>query len=713
VDYAFLISPDHWVVQGSSQFFDCHLEYSLIVCITECVLVTLGSYTIMVNTKSLDEIELIATLLCDAQQRFGDVFNTRQLRNTIKLCSRRYRREGISFLTKTMPRLDKHLTQVLAGEQELDVRSCGFTTMRSSKLPKFLGELFSLVFHTDGTLLPNPNAECVRMIRDILCAFYKYKVPYRDVQEQQVVSDFKQTESDLRDLTPYLQKMKVGLSEYGILLQHWKESGISQIMRNRLDADPELALALYKARILHRARNLLAEVFNSFDPRDITPSHGPGVVSTKERLWDKFLWRNVSKRITDFYPFDAYFCASAGHVCDQYHGFNSVTDVDHPAQVILVPKDSRGPRLISCEPVDFQWIQQGLSRAIVHRVETHWLTKHSVFFTDQVPNQIGALVGSKENRYSTLDLKEASDRVHLDLVRLLFPSPLLEALEACRSTSTRLPDGEVLQLQKYAPMGSALCFPVMALTIWSLLTAVTMDANVDFRAICTLLSNRTGLELRSYKAWELDDVHVYGDDVIVPTAVAGSAMTILEFFGLKINRNKSCTKGLFKESCGVDAFKGINVTPVRLRTVWNESPRPDVYTSWIAYANSYWDRRYYTTYEYIVSRLVAIYGPIPDASMCLTCPSLRVAPAEHGSFRTRTNYFLQKKQYWVRDVTSPSVNHDIDGWSMLLRYFTEAQRPTPDISDRHSGSASSFLEAAFSVSRYTKRHSSKLVWRWR
>jgi len=657
----------------------------------------------MVSNKSLDEIELIAALLCDAHKRFGDVFNTRSLRLTQKLCIRRYRLEGLSFLTKTLPRLDKHFTQALAGMVELNPRSVGFTTLRNSKLPRFLGELFSKIFRSDGTLLPNPDADCVRMIRDILCAYYKYKVPYRDVQEQQVIDSFIQAEDDLRTLSPRFAEMQTGLLEYD-RLKYQRDAWVN--WNYKLQIFPESPKML-ELRILRKARRLLEKVFRDFDPRDITPSHGPGVVSTKERLWEKFQWKNISKRITDEYPLDAYFYASTGHVVDSYKSFGDITMEDHPAQVLLVPKDSRGPRLISCEPVDFQWVQQGLSRAIVRHVETHYLTKYGVYFTDQVPNQVGALLGSSTGRYATLDLKEASDRVHLGLVRLLFPEPLLGCLEACRSTSTRLPNGKIITLEKYAPMGSALCFPVMALTIWALLTAAAIDAN-DSDAFISY-NRYIGNDVTDWP--EL--IHVYGDDVIVPTAFAESAMTILELFGLKVNLSKSCTKGSFRESCGVDAFKGINVTPVRLRTVWDESPRPDVYTSYISYANAYWDRRYYTTYEYIVARLNAIYGPIPDASMNLSCPSLRVAPAEHGVFRRRFNKGIQKMQYLVRDITSPSVNHEIDGWSMLLRYFTEAQRPTLDLSDRHSGSASSFLEAAFSVSRYTKRHTSKLVWRWR
>lgn len=649
----------------------------------------------MVTAKSLDEYCLIAALLADAHASYGVVFDTRALNLTLKNVEQRVRSEGVGFLTKTLPRLGKHLDQVFAGATELNCAELEFALLPDSKFPRFLGELFNLVFQPDGTLLPDPDANCVRLIRQILYLFYKYELPYDEVQEQQVIDAFKQAETDLSEMSP----------QFAIWHAGWHSINKRKHIRGPLSDNENYRedTVVRQSLVIREARRLLNELFWSFDPTDIVPRHGPGVVATKQRLSQKFLWTNVSSRITDLYPFDAYFCASSGHVCDTFRSFDAVDVTDRSAQVLLVPKDSRGPRLISCEPVDNQWIQQGLSRAIYRLVEGSPLTKWNVFFTDQGPNGRGALLGSSTGRYATLDLKEASDRVHLELVRLLFPSGLLPYLECCRSTSTVLPDGEVLRLQKFAPMGSALCFPIMALTIWSLLTAAAPNADTKSRIL------------------------VYGDDVIVPTAYAGSAMAILEEFGLKINRSKSCLQGLFRESCGVDAFNGVDVTPVRVRTVWDSSPRPDVYTSWIAYANSFWDRRYFCCHEFVVGHLHAVYGTIPSQDMFQTrrnfkeqeeaelpCPALKGVPADKHLFKTRFNKHLQKVQYKVRVVKSPSVDQEIPGWSKLLRYFTESQRP-PVFLDEESGVFKTPLRdlEPFSVDRYTKRGTSILVQRWR
>jgi len=628
----------------------------------------------MQSIKSLDESKIIAALLHDVSNAHGLVFNNRALRLTLKKLNARLACEGNGFLTKTLPRLAKAFDKALAGGTPMNATELGFESLPGSKLPRFLGELFSEVLSKDGVLLHSPCVASVKSLRSVLYSFYKYKLPYSDEQEQQVLDRFKETEKDLSSRSAAFEEL---------------EAAVERNYQSRRSLSFENTPI---AVITRRARALLQELFSTFDPLDIHPRHGPGAVATRQKLQEKYLWTNVSGKITEHYPFDAYFCASMGHVCDEFETFSKVSSEDLPARVILVPKDSRGPRLISCEPVDYQWVQQGLGRAIVKLVESHPLTKESVFFTDQSHNRALALEGSKYGRYSTLDLNEASDRVSADLVRLLFPKNVYTYLEACRSSSTVLPDGQVLPLKKFAPMGSCLCFPILALTVWAILAASATDANAR------------------------ECIQVYGDDVIVTTAFAGDAIEHLESFGLKVNRDKSCTGGLFRESCGMDAFNGVDVTPVRFRTVLSSLPCPDVYTSWIAYANSFYDRQYFRTYDCIVGWLFHTYGPIASDDMNLSCPSLREVPDEWKPNRRRFNKCLQRHEYRVYDVRSPLVTRPMKGWSMLLRYFSEAGTDCPLSWAKDSVRGENMgidPLPAFSVSQYTSRKTSMLVKRWR
>lgn len=642
--------------------------------------------------KSLDDsYTIIAALLHDVSDAHGEVFDTRSLKLTLKKVRARLLAEGMGFLTKTLPRLGKALDRALVEERltrnmftytgEGASKLPTFACIRGTELPMLFGEFFKRIFGPNGAILEQPCVNSVKALRQILYLFYKYELPYAEVQRLQVTERFARTE---RELSTF--------GETGFKTLEDASRNITESRRRLPECISTTGDRRSPATVIREARILLSSLFAFFDPLDIHPRHGPGAVATKQQLWGKYLWRNVAGKITKVYPFDAYFCASMGHVCDCYNTFKGIGEVDLPARVLLVPKDSRGPRLISCEPVDYQWVQQGLGRAIVELVESHPLTKGIVNFTDQEPNRNVALLASRDGRYVTLDLEEASDRVYLGLVRLLFPEHVYTYLEACRSTSTELPSGEILKLEKFAPMGSALCFPILALTIWAILTAAAPNAHTRERML------------------------VYGDDVIVPRAFARDAIEQLESFGFKVNRDKSCTSGLFRESCGQDAFKGSTVTPVRLRTVWSSAPSPDVYTSWIAYANSFYDRRYYRLYDLIVQRLQAIYGPIPSEDMHLACPSLRWLPEDQKPKRRRWNKNLQKFEYRVRCVRSPSINKRIDGWSMLLRYFSEATSDSPlnTMVERIHGLTPSYEgEEPFSVRQYTKRHTSMLVWSWR
>lgn len=657
-------------------------------------------------TKSSVELKLTSTLLCDVQKLHSTVYTQRDLRLDQRKLARRFAREGIGLLTKTLPRLGKAFDKALLGEVSFD--STGWISIPGSQLPRFLGGLFQCIFSHDGWILPTPCVTSISYVREILYKFYKYELPYSSDQEQDVLKSFRETDDELaKHNRVCADRSACAVRSIGCAFSFChKQAGME---------------ATDFGVVIKRARSLLKEVFRGFDPLDIVPTNGPGSLSTKEKGPRKYVWTNVAKRITDFYPFDAYYCASAGQVCDTFKSWDRIPEAESSAKVVLVPKDSRGPRLISEEPHDFMWVQQGLRRAIYKWVENHPLTRWSVHFTDQVPNQKGALLGSESRvacyrphsdplfkwvklevgRYATLDLKEASDRVSLGLVRLLFPKPLLGALLASRSLSTVLPDGQVKVLNKYAPMGSALCFPVMALCIWAILAGSARDADARERIL------------------------VYGDDVIVPTAEAENAMKQLEVFGFKVNRAKCCTKGFFRESCGVDAYNGRDVTPVKIKTVWASTHCPDAYSSWIDLSNQMYERRYYLTSELIAEWLVSIYGYIPRRSEVGTSiPSLVNVPENNGVPRLRWNKSLQRPEIRVRCVEPRKVEYKTTGWFTLLRYLTEkrglANRDMSLLCDEERDQEVKLFQRDLerccvkpsSVSSYTMRRELKFSWRW-
>jgi len=645
--------------------------------------------------KSLDDsIYLITALLRDIQTLRNDVFDQHALRLTTRKLRDRCAMEGQGFLTKTLPRLGKALDKALLGEHPLDSIQIGFKAKENCKYPKFLGELFQLVLKPNGMVLSEPCISSIKLLRDFCYLFYKYQLPYTNNQEQKVLDSFIKAEEEIRSFHDMYDSCADRI-DYNCSLSSSADSHITASCLAYLD--PYVGLPAGQATVIRRARQLLNRVFSGSDFLNIRPKHGPGVVSTKETASEKYTFSSVSERLLQMYPFDAYFQASAGHVCDSIgEAIFPNTTTEPPAQVLLVPKDSRGPRLISCEPLANQWIQQGQMRLIVELIEHHPLTRYNVHFTNQQPNQFGALLGSERQDYATLDLKEASDRVTVGLVRLLFPSGVYPYLAASRSCYTQLPDGSKIKLNKFAPMGSATCFTTLALTIWALLTASTTDADTR------------------------EGILVYGDDVIVPTEFAEYAIEQLESFGLKINRDKSCVTGFFRESCGVDAYKGANITPLRFRNVLPSTPSPDSYEAWIAYANNAFDRKYHDLYEKIIDRLYSLYGPIPSDEDVPegTAPTLRYVPDNWRKLPRRTNKSLQKREIRCLTGTSRPFTELTDGWSMLNRYFAETGRPSdsnPVGPPAHASEPQSplFVKKAFAVSQYTKRNATVLRYSWR
>jgi len=216
-----------------------------------------------------------------------------------------------------------------------------------------------------------------------------------------------------------------------------------------------------------------------------------------------------------------------------------------------------------------QFVQQAMLSSLVDLLESPFtgeghtnLSSSFIGFTDQVPNQDLARAGSADGLLATLDLSDASDSVANWLVEALFENfPVFsEAVEAARTRRVQLPSGEILTLQKFASMGSAMTFPIEAMVFASI-------------ALTAVLSSR-GLAPTRRSLKELSGtVRVYGDDIIVPTDCAEAVIRWLWIFGFKVNEHKSFWIGEFRESCGKEFWKGHDVSVVKFRKQLPQSRR--------------------------------------------------------------------------------------------------------------------------------------------
>jgi hypothetical protein len=567
--------------------------------------------------------EFYSSIYCDLYIDIAEQchVNLTESRLDLRKIRNRVVSEGLSFLTITLPRLGKAIDTALSKSTLLTIS--GFQKIPGTAIPKLFGSLLRRVFTDAGSERINADPVALRALRQLVYFLYKLEIPYETSKTQKVIDDFIRVDAELSEL------------------------------------------CLPQDDILSDARCFTTSVFGMFDPRSISPRHGPGAVATGEGPHEKHVFSRLYRDIERIYPFTEYFQYSLSAVCDSYRDYEKLEVLDSgTAKVVLVPKDSRGPRLISCEPLEYQWIQQGLGRRITAHLESHELTSGHVNFTDQTINRGLALEASMDQGWVTLDMKEASDRVSLELVKELFANVpvLLDALCATRTTATILPNGQRVHLNKFAPMGSCLCFPVEAFVFYALSVSVLMNAY-----------GYTRREAR-------ESVYVYGDDLIVRREVYSAILLHLPFFGLMFNEAKYCTAGFFRESCGMDAYRGVDVTPIKLRSVWSHRNKLDigVISSYVALSNAAYRNGYIRVSERTRDLVLGKTGPLPifsnedNGGLGFVRHDVCTRVQPHG-VRTRWNNELHHREVYTLRSVPTHICVSADDWSTVLR-----RTSTPD-----------------------------------
>lgn len=575
------------------------------------------------NLKSRVSFELNLT-----RSLLKDIFVHHQLPSTevnrdFAAIKSRTQDEGLEFLTKTLPSLAKSLDEAL--------KTGFFRTptsfkrkRRSSNLPAFMHGLFKKIFSEDGTLLEKGCDICaIADIRQLCYLFYKYQLPYKESQVNEMFQDFVDTDKDIQC--------------------HWTSA-------------EQLATVFY-------ARRIINEIFRDFT-FEFRPKNGPGSVANSIPPWRRYAPTRFYPELDSLVDYSESFYYNDRHFFDQFSTYFELDYEPHgTAKCLAVPKDSRGPRLISAETSEFMLYQQALKCALVPYLERHKLTAGRVNFTRQEINGELALKASLDQSFATLDLKKASDLLSHCLVDDLFSdTPIHDYLMKTRSSKTLLPDGRLIELNKFAPMGSALCFPIQAITYFAVIAGSRLAEQIS-------LPNA------------VRDIFVYGDDIIIPNDESSSAIAALQSVGLQVNEDKSCFSGYFRESCGVDAYKGVDITPIKLKKVWpRERLQAEILTSWVAASNNLFARGYWQTSDFIRRSIEQKEGSLPlctvdspiigwhtwthDHAFMANQNRLRWDPDLH-QFRIRADTLVSKTQHLLKD-----------GWQRLLR--SEWYNPVTD-----------------------------------
>lgn len=206
-----------------------------------------------------------------------------------------------------------------------------------------------------------------------------------------------------------------------------------------------------------------------------------------------------------------------------------------------VEKDARKRRHINIEPGGNMLLQLGIGSHMRKRLqrigllmvptinEYNLLTRGQ---ESQLTHRALAQVSSICNGVATIDLSDASDRICLNLVKLLLPRDWFELLSSFRSAFTQVA-GRWYWLEKSSSMGNGFTFELETLIFHTLVTVACHGSRVE----------------------------CYGDDLIIPAAHHREVTAVLSYLGLKVNTKKSFVTGPFRESCGGDYFMGFSVRP--------------------------------------------------------------------------------------------------------------------------------------------------------
>ena len=426
----------------------------------------------------------------------------------------RLEHEGLSFLTITLPAFEKDLLEAVSIGRIHSNHFAGFK--RRGGLPAFLSGFLCGMFNSAGVLRDDADGRLLKAMRQILLLVSKVELPTTRKRDRDALQAYIDTDTEVGE---------------------W---------------DDEALLEIFSDEFHHIFGRLVNAVEQRVWSRDWAPRHSSGATANRASSNARFNNSTWTDRLQNVLPWWDELLFSYGWESEDFQVLPP--ELEPPVRVALVPKTMKTPRIIAMEPVWTQFVQQGLLRCFTEELLSRPKLDRLMGWTDQDPNRDLAWLGSRFGNMATLDLSEASDRVSNKLVLAMFRrNPYLgQVVQACRSVSSELPDGTIVHLNKFASMGSALTFPVEAMvfhTLVSLACRLTLGARPGD-------NGPDGFPVVT---------RVFGDDLVVPTPVAHTLAQVLKAYGLKVNARKSFMTGLFRESCGADWFKGVDVSVVRMR----------------------------------------------------------------------------------------------------------------------------------------------------
>jgi len=596
---------------------------------------------------------------------------------------------GLSFLMIDLPDAGKHFDKCLsAGLLTRSGLPCQRAYRSKGVIPRLFKGLLQRVFHEDGVLRVDADVAAIRFLRQLYYAAKKVKVSCDDSRTWEHVREYFEIDQEVRLGTLDWDSDELRTDDLGSLhIGDYDSRSSAPLFHDRGFSDREGSESLSSLwpgfdEVVQRTADIVASTIGGFNPSDWRAKHGPGAVADQRHTSFKYDFPNWPAKLEGFFPMSEFGFANFDHWVE----FSRSGEVDElfkahepPSKLIAVPKTLKGPRLIASEPVAHQWCQQMVKDFLTTRLASSPIAS-TIHFRDQRFNQRLAQRASHSQSHATIDLSAASDRLSCWLVERIFrrnPS-LVTAFHAARTrwvaNTIDKKSPQFHRLRKFSCMGSACTFPVQSYVFSILAVASVLYVRGYTPSIKSI--RRIARE-----------VQVFGDDIIIPIDSWEVLQGLLGYLGLKVNHNKTFGIGKFRESCGVDAYDGHDVTPTYSAT-YPDVSRPESIISLVATHNNFIQRGYYGVAKYVKSTV--------DALKRFSLPHL---PIDSGAFgwydpfyignhhlRKRWNPTLQRVEYLMDTACAGSRRLPVERTSALLQYFSEV-RPVPFIQGDRIGVA--------------------------
>ncbi|UJQ85415.1 MAG: putative replicase protein [Gulmivirus nemorisadaptatum] len=569
-----------------------------------------------------------------------------------------HRTRGMPTFTMDLPALGKLLDKSLAkGLLDLEHANLSYRRRPGSRIPRLFQGLWLRLFDDYGSLKADIDPNAVFFLRTLLYCGKNLEWDCAPRYLYEATKEFFDIEAQIPPPSSFWDDGVGVPSDHSLPHLHdlvGQDLG-SGLFPSRDQAYEPLLDAI------QRSADRISGLIGIFCADDVRFRHGPGSVSDLRSGSYKYRFPSWSPRLDTHFPYDRYGITGFDLMDRLQPDGLEYASLEGHSKLIAVPKTQKGPRLIASEPTANQWIQQGVRDFLYRRVAETPISL-SLTFESQEPNQRLARVGSEDGAFATVDLKSASDRLSCYVVERVFRKnqPLLEVFAACR---TRYMSNDIdhkrpslIKLRKFTTQGSALTFPVQSLVFLAVVLGV--GRYLEPRSSYEELSRR---------------VRVFGDDIVLPNSWEPLATKALSLLGLKVNQTKTFSEGNFRESCGMDAWRGHDVTPPHVTMKAIESDARTVASN-VAVSNNFHKKGLWNAADWVRStiRLGQKILVVGQSSGVFGFTSFGPAPIPSS---IRWNEGLHRDEARALVVVAKAKRVKQDTAASLLQYFTEEPDP--------------------------------------